>query len=63
MIYVDGFVAPVASGITSAAYAAFAEKAATIFREHGATRVVDCWADDVPDGLTIPRWSWEGLVK
>ena len=19
-------------------------------------------ADDVPDGLTIPRWSWEGLV-
>ena len=20
-------------------------------------------ADDVPDGLTIPRWSWEGLVR
>ena len=19
-------------------------------------------ADDVPDGLRIPRWSWEGLV-
>jgi len=19
-------------------------------------------ADDVPDGLTIPRWSWDGLV-
>jgi hemoglobin len=20
-------------------------------------------ADDVPDGLTIPRWSWDGLQK
>jgi hemoglobin len=19
-------------------------------------------ADDVPDGLSIPRWSWDGLV-
>jgi hemoglobin len=19
-------------------------------------------ADDVPDGLRIPRWSWDGLV-
>jgi hemoglobin len=19
-------------------------------------------ADDVPDGLAIPRWSWDGLV-
>lgn len=19
-------------------------------------------ADDVPDGLTVPRWSWDGLV-
>jgi hemoglobin len=20
-------------------------------------------ADDVPDGLVIPRWSWDGLQK
>jgi hemoglobin len=20
-------------------------------------------ADDVPDGLRIPRWSWDGLIK
>ena len=20
-------------------------------------------AEDVPDGLTIPRWSWDGLVE
>nr|WP_319937566.1 DUF1428 domain-containing protein [Sphingomonas cannabina] len=27
-----------------------AAKAAVIFREHGATRVVEAWGDDVPDG-------------
>ena len=50
MIYIDGFLAPVASGTTREAYAAFADKAALVFREHGATRVVEGWADDVPDG-------------
>ena len=28
----------------------FAADAAPIFRDHGATRVVEGWADDVPDG-------------
>ena len=32
------------------AYRAMAVKAASIFRKHGATRVVECWGDDVPDG-------------
>lgn len=50
MIYIDGFLAPVTAGTTREAYAAFAAKAAPIFREHGATRVVEGWADDVPDG-------------
>lgn len=27
----------------------------TMYRHHGS-------ADDVPDGLSIPRWSWDGLV-
>ena len=27
-----------------------AAKAAEVFQEHGATRVVEAWADDVPDG-------------
>jgi len=49
-MYVDGFVAPVAVGTSREAYAAFAEKAAPIFKEHGATRVVEGWGDDVPDG-------------
>jgi hemoglobin len=30
-----------------------------------ATTMSRCYesADDVPDGLTIPRWSWDGLIK
>lgn len=49
-MYIDGFVAPVAAGTSREAYTAFAEKAAPIFKEHGATRVVEGWGDDVPDG-------------
>ena len=32
------------------AYRAMAPKAAPIFQEYGATRVVEAWGDDVPDG-------------
>jgi len=47
--YIDGFVIPVPSGKKDA-YRALAEKVAPIFMEHGATRMVECWGDDVPDG-------------
>ncbi len=50
MIYIDGFLAPVKPGTGAEAYADFAGTAAEIFRDHGATRVVEGWADDVPDG-------------
>jgi uncharacterized protein YbaA (DUF1428 family) len=50
MTYVDGFLCPVAAGVSREDYRAFAAKAAPIFREHGALRVVECWGDDVPDG-------------
>ena len=49
MIYIDGFVAPVKAGTSARAYAEFAEKAAIIFKEHGAIRVVEGWGNDVPD--------------
>ncbi len=49
MSYVDGFVIPVFAGKKDA-YRQIASKAAPIFMEHGATRVVECWGDDVPDG-------------
>jgi uncharacterized protein YbaA (DUF1428 family) len=34
-----------------------AAAAAQSFKEHGATAVVECWGDDVPDGkLTSSPW-------
>ena len=49
MSYIDGFVIPVPSGQKSA-YREMCANAAEIFKEYGATRVVECWGDDVPDG-------------
>ena len=49
MSYIDGFVVPVLAG-KKPAYREMAAKAAPIFQEYGATRIVECWADDVPDG-------------
>ena len=49
MGYADGFLVPVPEG-NKEAYREMAAKAAAVFQEHGATRVVEAWADDVPDG-------------
>ncbi len=49
MGYVDGMLAAVPEDGRET-YADFAAKVAAIFREHGASRVIDAWADDVPDG-------------
>lgn len=49
MPYVDGFVVPVPLD-KKEAYLAMAAKAAPLFKEFGATRIVECWADDVPNG-------------
>ena len=49
MSYIDGFVIPVPAS-KKEAYRDIAQKASAIFKEHGATRVVECWGDDVPDG-------------
>ncbi|MFI5408377.1 DUF1428 domain-containing protein [Kaistia sp. UC242_56] len=47
--YVDGILIAVPEA-NKEAYLALASKTAPMFREHGASRVVETWADDVPDG-------------
>src|SRR3546814_8457204 len=49
MGYADGFLAPVPDA-NKDAYRAMADKAAVVFLDHGATRVLEGWGDDVPDG-------------
>jgi uncharacterized protein YbaA (DUF1428 family) len=49
MNYVDGFVIAVPTA-NREAYREHAEKAASVFKEYGALKVVECWGDDVPEG-------------
>lgn len=49
MSYVDGFVLAVPAQ-NKDAYLKMARDGAPVFKEHGATRMVECWGDDVPKG-------------
>jgi uncharacterized protein YbaA (DUF1428 family) len=49
MDYVEGFVAAVPTK-NKDEYIRHATEAAHLFKEHGATRLVECWGDDVPSG-------------
>ena len=49
MSYVDGFVAAVPTA-DKQTFIEYGNAVDTIFTEYGATRVVECWADDVKDG-------------
>ncbi|MEN4138927.1 DUF1428 domain-containing protein [Serratia marcescens] len=59
MKYVDGFVVAVPDA-NKEAYLRLAAAAAPMFKEFGATRVVECWGDDVPDGKLT---DFRGAVK
>ena len=49
MSYIDGYLVPVPTG-KKEAYRAMAATAAPIFKEYGATRVVEAWGDELPEG-------------
>jgi len=49
MSYVDGFVLAVPSA-NKEKFIAHARKANSVFMELGATRVLECWGDNVPEG-------------
>jgi uncharacterized protein YbaA (DUF1428 family) len=49
MSYIQGFVIPVPAAKKDA-YRDMTAKAAPIFMEYGAERMVECWGDALPDG-------------
>jgi uncharacterized protein YbaA (DUF1428 family) len=51
MTYIDGFVIAVPKA-NKQKFIDHANNADSMFIEMGALRVVECWADDVPDGTT-----------
>ena len=49
MPYIDGFVAAVPKA-NKQAYIDHAKEAGALFKQWGATRIVETWGDDVPEG-------------
>ena len=49
MTYVDGFVIAVPKA-NKQQFIEHANKGDSVFTELGATRILECWGDDVPDG-------------
>jgi uncharacterized protein YbaA (DUF1428 family) len=58
-MYIDGFVVPVPTGRKDE-YMKYAEKGWPLFKELGATRMIECWGDDVPKGKLT---DFYGAVK
>jgi uncharacterized protein YbaA (DUF1428 family) len=59
MGYADGYLLAVPTEKKDA-YREVAQKAAAVFKEYGATRIVEAWGDDVPEGKVT---DFKGAVK
>lgn len=66
-MYVDGFVLAVPTA-NKEKYRDLAQRAAQVFKKHGAIRVVEAWEDDVPEGkvtsfpMSVKRTEAEKVV-
>ena len=49
MTYIDGVIAAVPTA-NKEAYRIHSERAAAVFKRHGALSLTECWGDDVPEG-------------
>lgn len=67
MAYVDGYVIAVPNA-NKTAYVEMAKKAAAVFKANGASRIVENWGDDVPEGkltsfsMAVKREPDESIV-
>ena len=67
MSYIDGYVLAVPQAKRET-YRQVAQKAAAVFKEHGALKVMECWGDDVPEGkvtsftMAVQRKEDEAVV-
>ncbi len=67
MSYIDGLVCAVPTA-NREAYRKYAQDMVAVFKEHGALRLVDAWADDVPEGkltsftMAVKREPHEAVV-
>ncbi len=59
MSYIDGFVIAVPTA-NKQKFIDHAHQGDNVFLEHGATRILECWGDDVPDGKLT---DFRGAVK
>lgn len=56
MSYIEGFVLAVPTA-NKDSFIAHAQTADQVFLEHGATRILECWGEDVPRGERTDFWK------
>jgi uncharacterized protein YbaA (DUF1428 family) len=67
MAYVDGFAGAVPSA-NKQAYVDLAAQMAVLFKACGATRTIECWENDVPEGkltsfpMAVKRETGESII-